>query len=131
MARGRKTAWGEELRRLREDRRLSVDALAALVTPSCEGSTISKFENGKMRITEDWVRRLADALGVQVLDITAPAARLAPREEALVEAWRQLGESERDVVYRVADALPKPLPHDPGNPAAAPPARGPARRGRR
>lgn len=58
------------IRELREKKRLSTYKLAELVGTT--QSTIHRLEAGQRKLTVEWMRRIADALGVQPADLIAP-----------------------------------------------------------
>lgn len=60
----RSQAFGETIRRLRAERKLTVRALAA--NAGIAYSTVSKVENGLMSPTYDSILRLANGLGVEL-----------------------------------------------------------------
>lgn len=92
------------IRQFREERGLSQGDLARLVGTS--NQQISHLEIGKRRLTQDWMRRIADALGCQAIDlIDGGPERLEPREQSLVDLFRGLSEPQRDAFYRTAAAL--------------------------
>lgn len=62
---------GENIRRLRKDRALTQEDLAARIGEDTSIATISKLEKGQMKLTHDWIVALADALGVSQHDIIA------------------------------------------------------------
>jgi transcriptional regulator with XRE-family HTH domain len=107
-----RSAWGARVRELRENRGWSMDQLAAKAHPKTTGSQINKLEQGERRMTEDWVRRLAQALGVPAVEIIAPGSKpLDDREYELVSAYRGLAEEHREALFKLADALPR-APND-------------------
>lgn len=57
------------IRELREAKGLSADQLAALCIPPTSGAQIRRLEVGARNLTEDWMRRIAGALGVNPLDL--------------------------------------------------------------
>jgi transcriptional regulator with XRE-family HTH domain len=65
------------LRGLREQRGLSLDAVAAAADMS--PSTLSRLETGKRRLAVDHLAPLARALGASVDELLAPAPRADPR----------------------------------------------------
>lgn len=68
------------LRRIRRERDLSMEKLGAMV--GTDASTINKMEKGQMRLSDKWLPKLADALGVTADELLAagPAA-VVPRRE--------------------------------------------------
>jgi transcriptional regulator with XRE-family HTH domain len=106
-----RSAWGERIKQLREEREWSMDQLADRVVPVTTGSKISKLEKGKTKITEEWLRRIADALEVDILDIVAPMARRLGSEAAqFLDVYVELEEEHQETVFRVANSLPRKPP---------------------
>lgn len=58
------------IRAIRSERKLSTYQLAEMVGTT--QSTIHRLETGKRKLTVDWMRRIAQALGVQPEDLIAP-----------------------------------------------------------
>lgn len=58
------------IRELRKEKRLSTYDLANMVGTT--QPTIHRLETGKRKLTVDWMRRIADALGVAPEDLIAP-----------------------------------------------------------
>lgn len=80
--------------------------LGARCAPPTDASTINKLEKGKTRLTQDWMRRLADALEVSPLDLLdGGPARLAPDEQDLVDTYRGMSEDQRQAFLHTAKAL--------------------------
>jgi phage repressor protein C with HTH and peptisase S24 domain len=63
----------EEIRR---SIKLSMDELGERV--GATGSQISKLEKGRQQLTEQWMKRLAQALGVEPMDLLEPGATARP-----------------------------------------------------
>lgn len=100
---------GNFVKKLRLDRGWSMQALADNCRPPATASQINKIEKGQTQLNERWMRRLADALGCQAIDlIDGGPERLAPREQSLVDLFRGLSEAQRDAFYRTAAALAEP-----------------------
>lgn len=77
MAMGEEERIRRRLRALREQRGLSLDALAAAASMS--PSTLSRLETGKRRLAVDHLAPLARALGSSVDALVAPEPRTDPR----------------------------------------------------
>lgn len=95
------------IKELREEQGLSVDRLAARIATNgakVTGSQISKVENGRQKLTMEWIYRIADGLGIHWLEITEP---LPPREKALLGLYRGLEEAAQDALYKVTDEMAK------------------------
>ena len=102
-----------KIKALREERGWSMARLAEACHPPTTASQINKLEKGKVRLTVDWMRRLADALECHQLDIMdGGPAMLKPREKALVNLFRGLSEEEQKAFYGAASALAKPSTPD-------------------
>lgn len=74
---------GGRLKFLRERRGLSLRAVANQVSEDTHFTTIAKLETGKMKMTDEWARKLAEVLSVPYQAILAPmtdplAARAVP-----------------------------------------------------
>lgn len=81
------------IKELRNEKGLSTYQLAALVGTT--QPTIHRLETGKRKLTVDWMRRIAEALGVEASDLIAPTVleqngddiRLHdPKDPLLIEA---------------------------------------------
>ncbi|MBT2748276.1 helix-turn-helix transcriptional regulator [Lysobacter sp. ISL-42] len=85
------------IRELREARRLSLEELADLVGTS--NQQISHLENGRRRLTVDWLQRIGGALGchpwalVCLKESENDAA--APQEILLLTAYRALSAEQQ------------------------------------
>jgi len=79
-----------QLRRLREARGLSLEALARKAGTT--NPQISHLELGRRRLTVDWLLRLASALQCHPWEIVEEAARpvLGPEEAELLSRFRGL-----------------------------------------
>lgn len=63
------------IRKLREERHLTQADLAALISDDLSIATISRLEKGRVGLTRDWMKKIADALGVTEHDIIADEIR--------------------------------------------------------
>jgi transcriptional regulator with XRE-family HTH domain len=94
------------IKELREARDMTQEALADAARTSFQ--QISRLENGSRKLTEEWMRRLGDALGVApcalMSDSLPDSDRVAQQaEEALVlRLWRAMDDSERRVIASIA-----------------------------
>lgn len=89
---------------LRDTHSLSQAKLAARLVPPTTDATINKLEKGKMGLTLEWLYKIARALSVHPSELLADPPYTA-EERAMLEAYRELGESERRLVSRLLDAL--------------------------
>lgn len=96
---------GQRLREFRERENLSMAKLAEMGKPKTSASHINKLEKGQIEFTMEWARRLGDSLGVHPLDFFDAMPKLPPQENALIELYRGLSETDRAMVFRVADAM--------------------------
>lgn len=94
------------IRPLREGRGLSQNRLAELVGTS--GQQIGNLERGDRRLTDDWMRRIARALGVEPWELLEPTHNPARLQEAQAA---QLGARKRAAALpsRIEIALSNPL----------------------
>ena len=102
--------FGERLRKLRKQRGLTQDQLAELA--GMNGRHLSRFETGAIEPPVRTVRRLAEALGLALEELTqeAPQARLqslVPDEELLEQfkALSRIDEEDRKAIKRVIAAM--------------------------
>jgi transcriptional regulator with XRE-family HTH domain len=103
---------------VRHARGLSMDQLGDLVKPPVTGSQIDKVEKGQTQLSIGWLVRIARALecAPQELLPDVLGSNLSREEELLIDVIRELGEPERQTVYRVADALKPKAPIPPTSP---------------
>lgn len=93
--------------------RLSQQALADRIGTS--KPTISDLETGKMMLTQDYMRRISQALGVtsaDLLPISENADALSAEERLIIERLRQARDDQRAQVKAMIDVL---LPPDNGS----------------
>lgn len=62
------------IKRLRKERSLTQEGLAARISEEVSIATISKLEKGQMALTTEWIDRIAKALGVTRHDVIASQA---------------------------------------------------------
>lgn len=93
------------LERLRDKADLSQQKLADKIGTS--QSQIDRLEKGLRKMTPQWAKRLAPALECHWLELMdeTPPAQLEPQEAALLGRVRELAETDRETVYRIAEAL--------------------------
>lgn len=98
------------IRELRLARDWSQQTLADLVGVS--KVTISDLERGKMALTVDYMRRIADGLSTSGDDVMSadllpiednPRAAHTERERALLEHYRGADDVQRELIERVAE----------------------------
>jgi len=85
----------------------SQDQLASRV--GCSKPQISDLERGNRGLDVDWMRRVADALGVlpaHLLSDHDNPERLTDKERALIWRYRDMIEAEKEMLERVADVKP-------------------------
>lgn len=97
------------LKELRLKHNLTQEALAALVGTTKQ--TIGRLENGKRRLGEQWVRRIARALNEHPGELwqELPFAP-TPRTLRLVEAFEMMDEDQQATFVHIADALAQQPP---------------------
>lgn len=86
------------IKQLREDRRLTTAQLAEKVGTSQQ--QISNLENGKRKLSWQWIQRLADALECHSLEITEGSSTIAPRndqEKELLRRFRGFNDGEKQM----------------------------------
>ncbi|OIN87574.1 MAG: hypothetical protein AUJ12_02300 [Alphaproteobacteria bacterium CG1_02_46_17] len=83
---------------IRKSQNLTQSELADRVGTTQE--TIQRLENGKRRLTYDWIKKIADALAVHPSEITEGPVSAIPRNNAekhILEAYRELSEQEQKI----------------------------------
>lgn len=94
------------IRELRLEAGLSQQALGDAVGTS--KMTISDLERGSMQLTQDYMRRIAQALGVVPADLLPAQDNpegLSIEERELIERLRLATPEQREQVHRVADVI--------------------------
>lgn len=97
------------IRELRAARNLTMAQLAELADTSEQ--TISRIERGIRQLTDNWIRRIANALDVHPFELLVPDIQdphSTPKDLQDIEilrVWRRLNEDERRVVARFMEAL--------------------------
>lgn len=59
-------------------------------------------------IDAEWMRLIAEALGIDLFELLEPVPRLSAEERALIELLRGLDAADRAAVFKVADAMARP-----------------------
>lgn len=101
------TEMPNRIRELRMQRGWSQDQLAARV--GCSKPQISDLERGNRGLDLDWMRRIADAMGIlpsHLLSDDDNPERLSDEERALIWRYRDMAAGEREMLERVADVRP-------------------------
>jgi len=99
---------GRRLRRLRERAGLTQEQLAEV--GKLQPESVSRIETGAVSPGLSSLRRLARALDVPLGDLVdgerpVGADALSGEEREVVEAWRDLGEQQRDLARRLLSEL--------------------------
>lgn len=108
-----------ELRMAHKPKRLSQEALGNLIGTS--KMTISDLEKGNMALTQDYMRRIANALGVMpadLLPVTDNPDSLTAEERKLIAQLRAATDEQREQVHKVADVI-APYRHQDEQPLVA------------
>lgn len=95
-----------ELRLAVKPKKLSQEALGNLVGTS--KMTISDLEGGKMSLTQDYMRRIARALGVMPADLLPPRDNpdgLTTEERRFLAQLRAASPDKREQILKVADVI--------------------------
>lgn len=98
------------IRVLREARGLSLDELAA--GTGTTNQQISLLENGKRRLTVEWLIRLSKALACHPWELVAGnlPEPLRPRDIRLLDRFRGLGEHQQDALLQFLETLSTSAP---------------------
>lgn len=88
---------GRKIRELRQDKGLLQEELARKAGLSA--SALSNFEQGRRRISLEWLRKISKVLGVTVSDLIPDSRIRKPlaendEEEGLLSSWRQIGNTD-------------------------------------
>ena len=98
--------YPNRIRELRLKRGWSQEELATRV--GCSKVQISGLERGRPRLDVDWMRRIADALGVFPVDLLGRddnPLQLTASEHRLLMTYRHADDGQRGNIERVAEAL--------------------------
>jgi transcriptional regulator with XRE-family HTH domain len=98
------------IRELRIAAGMSQQALADAIHVS--KMTVSELERGQMNLTQDYMRRIGDALGMlpaDILPVVDNPDALSFEERRLLELWRAASPVQREQLARIADVI-APLP---------------------
>ena len=98
------------IRVLREARSLSLEELAVEVGTT--NQQISLLENGKRRLTVEWLLRLSQALTCHPWELVAgnlPQPTL-PRDIRLLDRFRELEEPQQDALLQFLETLSTSVP---------------------
>lgn len=92
------------IKEIRQGRGLSQQQLADLLVPPASVATIHNLENGKRKLTQDWINKLAMAMECHKIDILeGPAAPRSSAEKALLEKFRGMEERDREMFSSLLD----------------------------
>ena len=97
---------GEKLRKLREDRNMSMYRLTQITGVS--GHHIKGIENGTRQPTIETLQRLTVALGSSLAEIFSEDTQcsyLSEREKRLIYNFRRLSEEKSDALLTMSDVL--------------------------
>jgi transcriptional regulator with XRE-family HTH domain len=96
------------IRELREAADLTREELAVKV--GCGVTSITKLERGERKLHDVWIMRISDALECYPADLLdGGPERLKPRERALVDVFRGMGEDRQDSFYKGAVSVAQPV----------------------
>jgi len=88
------------IRSIREDRGLTQEGLAALCHTS--KAQVSKLEKGQRQLTQEWLYRLATALGCHWVELIEDTPIPRDRDEAdLLGGYRGLSSEQQEFVRRI------------------------------
>ena len=88
---------GRRIRELRQTKHLLQEELARKAGLSA--SALSNFEQGRRRISLEWLRKISRVLGVSVSDLIPDSRVRKPlaennEEESLLASWRKIGNAD-------------------------------------
>lgn len=97
---------GKKLRKLREDRNMSMYRLTQITGVS--GHHIKGIEEGTRQPTVETLQRLTAALGASLAEIfndDMQSCYLSERERQLIENFRRLPEEKADALLKISELL--------------------------
>lgn len=101
------------IKQIRKDRKLSTEALAAKIAGTSP-QQINYLENGKRKLTWDWIQKIAQALECHPLEITdGPITGILPRneqEKELLKRFRGFSSGEQKMFSHMLDTFSKETP---------------------
>ena len=83
------------IKTLRKDRGWSMEQLAEACNPPTTASQINKLEKGQRKLNDEWLERLAKALGVKPYELLGQWTAEAEDEQKLLERYRRLSLKEK------------------------------------
>lgn len=87
------------IRLMRARQGLTLQQLAARVTPPASYQQIARLERDERRLTWDWLSKIARALECAPMDLIEDGwERLTPAEQRLIAAYRDLPEAQRGMM---------------------------------
>jgi transcriptional regulator with XRE-family HTH domain len=104
----RRCGMQNRIRKLRLDRGLTLDQLAERAGTTLQ--QLSRLERAERRLTDEWMTRLSNALGVRPVDLlpdSGPDTReflQNPEEVGWIKFWRLLSDDERMMMIAFAKA---------------------------
>jgi transcriptional regulator with XRE-family HTH domain len=104
----RRCGMQNRIRKLRLDRGLTLDQLAERAGTTLQ--QLSRLERAERRLTDEWMTRLSNALGVRPVDLlpdSGPDTReflQNPEEVGWIKFWRLLSDDERLMMIAFAKA---------------------------
>ncbi|WP_297022434.1 helix-turn-helix domain-containing protein [Thalassospira sp.] len=94
------------IKKKRKARGLTLKQLAEIVGVS--NQQISHLENGRRRLSVEWLLRIAEALECQPSDLLVePGKPHDARERAIIELFRELSEEQQEAFMQAVTALAK------------------------
>lgn len=99
---------GRKLRRLREDKKMTIYRLTQITGIS--GQHIKGIEEGTRQATTETLGRLTSALGISLAELFndgTDCTYLSERERRLVENFRRLSEEKAEALLNMSDVLNK------------------------
>ncbi len=96
------------IKELRKLRGLTLEALAERLNAS--NQHVSHLENGRRRLTVDWIERIAKALGCHPFELLDDRLAVkSEREEALLELFRSLNDEQQNAFLQAALSVADPV----------------------
>lgn len=113
------------LRELRENLDWSQQRLADAVEPTTSQAQIDRLEKGERKLTVEWARRLAKALGCHWTEIYPEderGGRAVQMSKQMAKIFETLSPKQQEALYELAQSMvpPKTEPDNDDAPAMAP-----------
>lgn len=94
------------IRELRKARKMTLEDVA--LAADCSIPMIGEIERGTVKLTLDWMKRIAPVLGVSTTDLLLDEdvpERMTAEEREWLDAFRAADPTQRELLMRMKDAI--------------------------